>query len=444
MDLKNKIFKRNYPFYGMVFLSKVGCIIFLTVVTLNCFAEKTEGKLSIREKRQEVRNSLYSLLGLLNEPQQRSEKDSGQTLQVEKNRLETLYNAAQNQADEEESTEEELEEAEFTEEEEDGEINKRTLNWQEVLAKERGTYVKTLFRKDKKLMERLKETPEPLFFAIQFGNLDLVRFFSEECELINKAREVSGFSPLVSSFLARWEDIILYFLDHPKTNLRQTNVWKDNIFHMVSLVEHHPPQRGKKVSSLGLLNVLFQPKYFLRIFRLLLAENSNGDTPLDLFLKENDITHKQKERIVVLLKRKMKLATQLRELSQVQGQLEALIRTLFKGDVSSLQIKGMSQIEVSQLIEELNAYEIRPLKNEKNQKKKAEGEKQVSEESMAEQERGPSNQEREPQSEEVKELRESIESNQGGEQIQSGDRNPQSLLCKKGFLSPLLPGEVLP
>ena len=406
---------------GKVFLFKTGCIIYLTVVALNCFAGQAERKLSVKEKRQELRDSLHSLLELLDEPEQKSEKEAGETLKVQRQRVENLHHAVQNQGNDEEELMEE--EVEFTEEKEDEEINTRALNWKEVLAEEHNSYVKTLFRKDKELMERLKENPEPLFFSIQFGNLDLVRFFSEEGQLINKARKSSNFSPLASSFIARWEDVILYFFSHPKTNLRQTNVWEDNIFHTVFLVEH-PRQRlkGKRkmVNRLDLLNILFQPKYFLKIFDLLLTENSDGDTPLDLALKADDMPDQKKA--ITLLERKMKLATQLKELSQ--DQLKSLARILFGDDVTFLRIEGMSQDETNQLIKELNAYEVMPVKNKKNQKKKGEGKKQESEESMAEREREPSN--------------------QGGEQTQPEDQKPPSLLCKEGFSPQLYPGEVLP
>ena len=209
------------------------------ILSFACWAESASA-LSIKEK-EIVRNTLYSLL------------ESEESLELEEKKEGQGSTQYSNTVD---------------------------PRWQRVLNVKHNSYVKTLFQDEPRLQEWIKKSSEPFFLAIQVGNLKMIRFFADEKGMINAARMSTLFSPLHFSIITGQMDIIKFFLDHPKTDLRQTSVWGENIFHFVFLSSALTAK-----DALQLLNLLFQPKYFSKISDLLNDSNDYNETPLDFYLK---------------------------------------------------------------------------------------------------------------------------------------------------------------
>ena len=214
--------------------------------------------------------------------------------------------------------------------------NKTKSQWRIVLHEDRSAYVITLFQEEKKLADWLKTSSEPLFNAVQFGNVELTRFFVEESGMINAARESTHFSPLQTAVISGRRAVVQFLLDHPDIDARHTNIWGENIFHTVFLAGaesgFNKEQADKKSSKLEMLRFLFQPKYFLRIFDLLITPNLYNETPLDL--AKNDDAAKKRE-IVRLTERQAQTALRLKALSH-----EAL-EALRKKNLSSNQLDSL-------------------------------------------------------------------------------------------------------
>ena len=145
----------------------------------------------------------------------------------------------------------------------------------------------------------------------------MIRFFAFQGNFINKPKETTKFTPWMLAFMSRFEDIILYFLNHPQTNLRQTNVWGDNIFHIIFLVsgERGVLQNRKKLGRIDVLNLIFQPEYFSKVHDLLIAKNKNGETPMDFALREKK-NHIMTDQIIRLLESRIAMVEALKGLSK--------------------------------------------------------------------------------------------------------------------------------
>ena len=177
---------------------------------------------------------------------------------------------------------------------------------QSVFDPKNSSAVKNLFQNDKNLLQWIKDNPELIYGAIQFGNLELVRFFVENGGSINAARKVTHFSPLHFAIISFRPDIIRWFLDHPQTDLRQTSVWGENLFHFVFLTGNKRRRQGGSVAQNGkngkmqILDILFQPEYFVKIFDLLNVPNHHNETVLDF--ARNEGTGSNEKRIVSFLR----------------------------------------------------------------------------------------------------------------------------------------------
>ena len=157
-----------------------------------------------------------------------------------------------------------------------------------------------LFENDPKLMEWIKTSPEPLYYAVKFGNIPAITFFGENGKWDWK-RGSMKLSPLHFSMITGDGfdiKIVEFFLNHPKTNLEATNVWGENLFHMIFSAGVHKPQ---------LLNLLFQPKYFVKISHLLNKTNNFNETPLDV---ASNGRYGSQEKAIALLEKQGALSSQ--------------------------------------------------------------------------------------------------------------------------------------
>ena len=152
--------------------------------------------------------------------------------------------------------------------------------------------VKSVFENDGVLLQWIKDNPELIYSAIQFGNLDLVRFFVENGGSINAARRTTHFSPLHFAVISFQPNIIIYFLDHPQTDLKQKSVWGDHLFHFVFLMGDagkttgHPGAQEGKSRKKQILDILFQPEYFPKISDLINTPNHHKETVLDFAVSD--------------------------------------------------------------------------------------------------------------------------------------------------------------
>ena len=396
---RSVIFKLDWCHFVMaMFVFKAGCIVCFTMMAFTCFAEKNNREILSAKEKKEVRSSLYFLWGL-DEAKEKKRTEKLKQQEELREQINRLLEAIKTVDEEREESEGIEDSDEITEEEEDSDKieGKKTTNEEHesklanILAIKNSSYVITLFQRNEKLRKWLKRSPELIHLAIQFGNLDLIRFFSERGGLINAAREISDFSPLHTAIIARRLSVIQFFLDHPKTNLGQKSVWGDNLFHMVSLIgpqnQGDKKDRGqskeKKVDKLEIFNLLFQPGYFLRIFDLLIAPNNHNETVLD-FARRDDMPKKRE--IIKLLERKIKLALQFKELPEEElkalqlkvrsemgvtsrseeGVQSLLLKVLSGDDAESLLLKALFEDEVDPLLlEKLSKEEKESLLLEK-------------------------------------------------------------------------------
>ena len=216
--------------------------------------------------------------------------------------------------DEEGREDEEDEEGRDEEEDEEGRdeggisYRARYSKQRNVFNPENSSVVKSFFQNDESLLQWIKDSPELIYNAIQFGNLELVQFFVENGSSINAARETTHFSPLHFAIISFHPDIIRWFLDHPQTNLRQTSVWGENLFHFVFLTGNQGKRQNRSVAQnrksekMQILDILFQPEYFVKISDLLNVPNHYNETVLDFARREG--TGSNEKQIVSFLRRK--------------------------------------------------------------------------------------------------------------------------------------------
>ena len=305
---------------------KIGCVIGFTIATFTCFAKGDKKELS-EEVKKTVRSNLYSLLES-DEARKRNRTEKRREQRELRERIRKMLSAMEDidkYIEDSIKTEASKEAGDSEELEEEWVLNyKKDTRLKSVFAVRNSSYVKTLVQNDSRLREWIKKNPEMLFFAIQFGNLDLVRFFVEEGGMINAVREFTHFSPLHMAIIAARPRIIQFFLDHPETNLRQKSIWGNNIFHIVFFSgpqgDKGPQKQGeKKANRLRVLEILFQEEYFSKISDLLNTPSSHSETALDFAL--GDEMHKKKEVIALLRSKK---ALRFEELPE--NQMESLER----------------------------------------------------------------------------------------------------------------------
>ena len=201
----------------------MGYIVFLITATFTpCFAGNSTDTLSLQ-------SILYSLM----EEDKKMEKERKETEKLQMGLSESInrmalaiqkldtepeeMNDSENTVELEESTKatENLKESKRSKEEE------TNSKWKMVLDSKNNSYVKELFENDKELQEWIKSSSELLFHVIQSNNLDMLEFFVKKGAMINAGRESTLFSPLHFAIIAQRKlNIIKFFLDDPKTNLK--------------------------------------------------------------------------------------------------------------------------------------------------------------------------------------------------------------------------------
>lgn len=250
--------------------------VFLTVSITPCFAGDTHA-LSENEK-ERVHSALYFLIEAEEEIKRKKEKEQKKQLKLKKAQ-ENLALAVMLEADEKT---EEADEKPAVDAMQETYGKTKDPTWETVFNERNNSYVQTLFENDINLQEWIKRSPEVLFNAIQSENLEMLQFFVEKGAAINVARESALFSPLHYAIITRKKlGIITFLLDHPKINLRQTNVWGDNIFHIIFL-----GGVSGQTSKYRILQLLFQEKYFSKISDLLNTPNNHKETALDFAWKD--------------------------------------------------------------------------------------------------------------------------------------------------------------
>ena len=273
---------------------KAGYIVFfILLISVTCFAEDSDSVLSV-EEREAVRSSLYFLLEVGETEIKYNEKlRSQRDLKDSMRRLFLHVIESVDEEEEEEEEEEEFKEARKSDKSKAGKssVPIKESKWEIVLNPENSSYVKTLFQNEERLQRWIEKDAEPIYFAIQFDNLDMIRFFVETSGMINAAREATHFSPLHFAILTRRLHIIKFFLDHPATHLGQKSIWGDNLFHFVFLSGGQGKGTGTgadgtRSSKLSILRLLLQAEYFSRIFYLLNTPNYHNETALDFAYRD--------------------------------------------------------------------------------------------------------------------------------------------------------------
>ena len=275
---------------------KAGYRAFFTLlIVVSCFAESDDTILS-KEEKEAVRSSLYFLLEAGEAEIKHNEKLENQR-DLKGSMRKLFLRVIDNTAEEEDEGIEEWGEMEHlkkkTEESKKGGVSSpmKESKWKTVLDPKNNSYVRELFQTEERLQKWMKRDAEPIYFAIQQDNLDMVRFFVEESGMINAARGPTHFSPLHFAILTRRLHIIRFFLDHPKTNLGQKSIWGDNLFHLVFLSGGQGKGRetwegSTRSSKLVVLRLLLQEEYFSKILYLLNTPNYHNETVLDFAYRD--------------------------------------------------------------------------------------------------------------------------------------------------------------
>ena len=361
---------------------KVGSGICFIVLSCFCFAESVGSALS-EESKKEAREALYFLLDL--DESEKNHKKIQKRAEHQENPIEKLLNMIMKKGeykeidnlDKTKGLAEDTKGMGDLEQEKSRYSEMVNLKWKTVMAANKSSYVISLFQEDERLMDWIKRSAEPLYHAIQYGKLDLVRFFVKNSKMINAARESTHFSPLHVAILSLRLGLIQFFLDHPDTNLRQTNIWGENIFHTVFLTGE--AQKGKKrteytkekVNKLEILRFLFQPKYFVKVFDLLNSPNHYNETPLDFAERDDLLGGSHGKRIIIsLIKRHIELAKQLKEIPKEDLEALRLGNTTIEaiGSLSSIDLSAESMSEelgeqegASLFLENLSKKEVEAL-----------------------------------------------------------------------------------
>lgn len=167
----------------------------------------------------------------------------------------------------------------------------------ELLAKFKNiSYLRELFEREEELLLWIREAPEPLYFAIQSNNRELLKFLVEELKVnVQQPYGKLSATPLHAAIISQNLAIIEFFLEQDGINFAAKDIFGENLFHYVFLGSNHE-------KMLKILNLLFSEKHFSKVSSLLNAANNQGETALDLALRENK-TYMYKKIINRLLER---------------------------------------------------------------------------------------------------------------------------------------------
>ncbi len=134
--------------------------------------------------------------------------------------------------------------------------------------------------KSKKFSLWAQHDLNPLFFAMQFENMDMVKFLSEKEDVFSRFKERYKEPILFHAIMVQNLEIIEFFLNHPEIDLTDKDSSQDNIFHFIFLGPYHKNMKAEVVQ------LLFQEKYFSKISHLLNEPNGAGSTAFDYFLRD--------------------------------------------------------------------------------------------------------------------------------------------------------------
>ena len=272
-------------------LEMMGYIVFLIAIVFTpCFATIAPylPKLTPTHK-ETVRSTLYSLVEIDKKIETERQEREGRQMKFRDSLTKMALAVQELDIEEPEETDDLEEPAEKAKESESSRVEETISKWKMVLDSKNNSYVKELFENDKELQEWIKNSSELLFYVTQSNNLDMLEFFVAKGAKINATRETTLFSPLHYAIVTQRKlNIIKFFLDHPETDLRQTNVWGENIFHMVFMGGTAGEEKSSKTN---ILQLLLQDEYFLKIADLLNTPNKHKETALDFAWRDTPFNH---------------------------------------------------------------------------------------------------------------------------------------------------------
>ena len=170
--------------------------------------------------------------------------------------------------------------------------------WQVVFSEpEYNDYVKKLFKR-KKFSSWVEDNPELLFFAITYGNIDMIRFLSREEGVIHRFKERYKYPPSFRAIIAQNIEVIEFFLNHPESGLTDKDPFNNNIFHYMFLRLGKSSKGRNQNTKAEVTDLLFGERYFPRISHLLNEPNDIGATAFDYFLRDDSVIKIEDQKIM--------------------------------------------------------------------------------------------------------------------------------------------------
>ena len=163
-------------------------------------------------------------------------------------------------------------------------INKAHKSWEVVLGDPKyNVYVKAIFQEGDFILWKA-QSPDPLYFAIKFKNIEMVKFFSKLEWMLDPFIKRHEYPPWGYAIMTQNMEIIRFYLDN---YLDLISTFKDarglNIFHYIFMDIERKKNEDKKDK---ISELLFEEKYFSRISHLLNETNGTGATVFDFILRD--------------------------------------------------------------------------------------------------------------------------------------------------------------
>ena len=178
--------------------------------------------------------------------------------------------------------------------------NNRILygKWKAILADPKyNDYVKDSFQKAGFALW-IAQSPEPLFFAIHFGNIEMVRFFSKPKGIFERFMEKYKYSPWGMAIIFQNMEMIKLYLDDYPEDVKKKDSQHLNLFHYIFLgATAETENRDYKKDQIS--ELLFGERYFLNISHLLNEVNDTDSTAFDYFLRDDFIGGKNQTKIIM-------------------------------------------------------------------------------------------------------------------------------------------------
>ena len=135
--------------------------------------------------------------------------------------------------------------------------------WEVILADpEYNDYVKNLFQ-SKDFAVWMTQSPEPLFYAIQFGNIEMVEFFSQPVGIFNLFMKKYRYLPWGFASNIQNIEVIKFYLDNYLMNVAMKDEQLLNIFHYPFFGTNVKEKKHK------IIKLLFEDRYFSKNFPLI-------------------------------------------------------------------------------------------------------------------------------------------------------------------------------